>query len=155
LIYEHEEGCDLDRSLRSSGRCELKFLANGKQRRLWSADDRTRILAETFALDAKVSDVARKHRIAASLIFAWRREARAKELGVATAPGLVPVYVAAPRATTVMQSPPPEEPPHPVRSMAKETGLIEIDLENGKRVRVDTDVDADALGQVLDVLERR
>jgi len=41
------------------------------------------------------------------------------------------------------------------RSAAKKTGPIEIDLGDGKRVRVDTDVDADALGRVLDVLERR
>ncbi len=42
----------------------------------------------------------------------------------------------------------------PTRS-ARSTGLIEIDLSDGKRVRVDTDVDADALGRVLDVVERR
>jgi transposase len=50
---------------------------------------------------------------------------------------------------------PVEEPPRSARSAAKKTGLIEIDLGDGKRVRVDTDVDADALGRVLDVLERR
>jgi transposase len=34
-------------------------------------------------------------------------------------------------------------------------GLIEIDLGDGKRVSVDENVDADALGRVLDVLSRR
>jgi transposase len=33
--------------------------------------------------------------------------------------------------------------------------MIEIDLGDGKRVRVDANVDADALGRVLDVLGRK
>jgi transposase len=33
--------------------------------------------------------------------------------------------------------------------------LIEIDLGGGKRIRVDANVDADALGRVLDVLGRK
>jgi transposase len=34
-------------------------------------------------------------------------------------------------------------------------GLIEIDLGNRRRIRVDSQVDPDALARVLDVLERR
>lgn len=34
-------------------------------------------------------------------------------------------------------------------------GLIEIDLGAGRRLKVDADVDADALARVLDVLDRR
>jgi transposase len=34
-------------------------------------------------------------------------------------------------------------------------GLIEIDLGDRRRIRVDAQVDADALARVLDVLERR
>ena len=153
MIHEIDEACDLDRGLRSAGRCG--FLASGKQRRHWSPEDRTRILAEASAAGARVSDVARKHGIAASLIFSWRREAREKELGEPAAPGLVPVQCAAPGPTAVHQRAPAEEPPGLARSTAKKTGLIEIDLGDGKRVRVDINVDADALGRVLDVLERR
>jgi transposase-like protein len=88
LIREIEEACDLDRGLMSAGRCGFEILANGKQRRHWSPDDGNRILAEVSAGGAKVSDVAPKHGIAPSLIFAWRREARSKELGEPAAPGL-------------------------------------------------------------------
>jgi len=133
----------------------VEILANGQQRRHWSQDDRTRILAEASAAGARVSTVARKHGIAPSLIFAWRREARTKELGEPAAPGLVPVDVAAPRATAALQRVPAEESLRSARSAAKKTGLIEIDLGDGKRVRVDAEVDADALGRVLDVLVRR
>jgi transposase len=68
---------------------------------------------------------------------------------------LVPVDVAAPRATAALQRVPAEESLRSARSAAKKTGLIEIDLGDGKRVRVDAEVDADALGRVLDVLVRR
>lgn len=38
---------------------------------------------------------------------------------------------------------------------AARTGLIEIDLRNQRRVRVDAQVDPEALPRVLDVLDRR
>jgi transposase len=41
------------------------------------------------------------------------------------------------------------------RSSGRKPGLIEIDLGGGKRIRVDANVDADALGRVLDVLGRK
>ena len=43
----------------------------------------------------------------------------------------------------------------PRRWRRKKAGLIEIELEGGRRVRVDRDVDAAALERVLDVLARR
>jgi transposase len=134
-------------------------LASGARRRRWSADEKAKIVAETFASGVTVAEVAGKHAIAASLLFSWRREASAeeqgKEHGAAAVGALVPVHVAAPCPTTGMQSAVVDEPPRSARSTAKKTGLIEIDLGGGKRVRVDADVDADALGRVLDVLERR
>jgi transposase len=133
----------------------VEILANGKQRRRWSVEDRARIVSETSAAGAKVSVVARKHGLAPGQIFAWRREARAKELGASAAPGLVPVHVAAPGPTATSQQPAPEEPPRLARPAAKKKGLIEIDFGCGRRVRVDADVDAAALAVVLDVLERR
>jgi transposase len=43
----------------------------------------------------------------------------------------------------------------PRRRQRKKAGLIEIELENGRLVRVDRDVDAAALERVLAVLARR
>jgi transposase len=42
-----------------------------------------------------------------------------------------------------------------LRRARKRRGLIEIELGDGKRVSVDENVDAEALGRVLDVLSRR
>ena len=45
-------------------------------RRRWSADDRSRILGETLAPGAVVSEVARRHGLTPQQLFTWRREAR-------------------------------------------------------------------------------
>lgn len=134
----------------------VEILNGLERRRRWSDREKARITEETFAPGAKVSEVARKHGVSRSLIFAWRREARANEHDERAAAHLIPVHVAAPSApTVVMQAPPAQNPRHSTRSTEKKTGLIEIDLGGGRRVRVDANVDAAALGRVLDVLGRR
>ena len=45
-------------------------------RRRWSADDRARIVEETLAPGAVVSEVARRHGLTPQQLFTWRREAR-------------------------------------------------------------------------------
>src|SRR5260221_9262275 len=45
-----------------------------RRRRLWSADDKRRIVAETFAPGASVSIVARRHDLNANMLFTWRRQ---------------------------------------------------------------------------------
>jgi hypothetical protein len=78
LLGEIDEGCDLESRFEVSSRCGLRFWRRQAAVH-WSPDDRTRIVAETSAAGAKVSDVAPKHGTAPSL-SARRREARTKEL---------------------------------------------------------------------------
>jgi transposase len=54
-----------------------------------------------------------------------------------------------------ISKPSSEEPAHSRLAAPGRSGLIEISLGGGKRVRVDANVDAAALARVLDVLERR
>jgi transposase len=55
----------------------------------------------------------------------------------------------------VLENKPATTDDAPRRRRRKKVGLIEIELESGRRVRVDRDVDAAALERVLDVLARR
>ncbi|CCM79573.1 hypothetical protein [Rhizobium mesoamericanum] len=52
--------------------------------------------------------------------------------------------------------PEPEAPetksPPPLR---KKTSIVTIELGRGRRIRVESDVDMEALGRILDVVERR
>jgi transposase len=131
----------------------VEVLGGLERRRRWSADDKARIVEETLAPGAKVTEVARRNGVAASLVFTWRRQARTTER---VGPCFAPVRIAAGVATGEENSKPPSEDDSRIRqSPAARNGLIEIDLGNRRRIRVDAQVDPEALARVLDVLERR
>jgi transposase len=132
---------------------QVEILPSGKRRCHWSAEEKAKIVAETLAAGAKVTEVARKHGITPSRIFAWRREARTKEHGDPAAPGLVKVHVVASPTTSAVQE--AKELPSSPQDARQRTGLIEIDLGDGRCLRVDAEVDAAALLRVLDVMRRR
>ena len=92
--------------------------------------------------------MARRNAVSASLVFGWRRLARDGLLGRGV-PALVPVEIGAP--APALPSPTPPSVPRPRRS----AGLIEIELSQGRRLRVGSDVNGDALRRVLDALDRR
>lgn len=121
-----------------------------ERRRRWRDDEKARIVAETLGGSETVSDVARRHDVCPSLVFTWRRQAREGRLGGAgDGLPLLPVTIegddGAKTDATAFGS----------DRSRRATGLIEIDLGRGRRVRVDRDVDADALRRVLDVLGGR
>lgn len=118
-----------------------------ERRRRWTDDEKARIVEETLAPGVKVSEVARRNDVAASVLFTWRRKARIPSTAVAPfiPIGIVEEPTAAPAALPVPS----------VRPKRGARGVIEIDLGSGRRVKVDADVDADALSRVLDVLDRR
>ncbi len=115
-----------------------------RRRRLWSAEEKRRIVAETLEPGASVSVVARRHDLNANMLFTWRREAGVVGSNVAdSAITFVPAMIAAEPATAC-----PPAPPLPA-------GRIEIALAGGDRVIVGADVDAAALARVVKVLSRR
>src|ERR1700690_1207764 len=70
----------------------VEVLGGLERRRRWSQDDKARIVEETLAPGAKVTEVARRNGVAASVVFTWRRQARTAERG---APCFAPVQIAA------------------------------------------------------------
>ena len=63
------------------------------RRRRWSDEAKGRIVAESYAPGAIVSEVARRHDISPQHLFTWRKAARAGALSLSadTAPLFVPV----------------------------------------------------------------
>jgi transposase len=115
----------------------------GRRRRLWSADEKRQIVAETFAPGASVSIVARRHDLNANMLFTWRRQLReisAPPAGEAVT--FVPAAITADAAASIS----------PASAAA---GRMEIVLASGDRVIVGGDVDAVALARVVKVLSRR
>jgi len=108
-----------------------------------SAEEKRRIVAETYEAGASVSEVARRHDVNTNLLFTWRRTTGVGPL--ARADGLtsfVPAVIGVPAVTTA--------------AVAKSlTGAMEIVLAGGDRVIVDQTVDAVALATVIEILSRR
>jgi transposase len=76
--------------------------ANGgeRRRRTWSADQKQRIIAESFAPGASVAEVARLYGLNSTMLFTWRgRERAVNDVGKTV--NIVPVRVveATPTAT--------------------------------------------------------
>ena len=100
-----------------------------------------------------MTDVARRNGVAASVVFTWRRQARTV---VKVGPCFAPVQIAGAVGTGEDNPKSPSEDDRRIRPLpAPRTGLIEINLGKRRRLRVDAQVDPEALARVLDVLERR
>jgi transposase len=56
----------------------VEIVTRGEGRRSYSAEEKARLLAETVAAGARVSEVAQRHGICASLLHRWRREAEGR-----------------------------------------------------------------------------
>ena len=128
----------------------VEVLDGVERRRRWSREDKARIIEETLAPGARVSEVARRNGISASLVFTWRRQSRANHVP----PVVVPRFAAA-RISEAPTEPAVSTRSEQPRAAGGRSGVIEISLGGGRRVRVDASVDAAALARVLDVLERR
>jgi transposase len=71
----------------------VEVLDGVERRRRWSREDKARIIEETLAPGAKVTEVARRHGISASLVFTWRRQSRANHVPAAVVPRFAAVRI--------------------------------------------------------------
>ena len=94
---------------------QVTILAGPERRRRWSDEQRERILADALRPGARVCDVARRHDVARSLIYQWRRDALR---------GVDPVFVPA-----LVMDEPPEQASEPVVAAV-------LDLPDGRRLKI-------------------
>ena len=135
----------------------VEIITGRERRRRWSAEDKLRLVAEMAEPGTRVRAVAARHGVCESLLFAWRRQVRDGLLRAPEMPVFMPVQVlgtslASPGLSRPEPPPaaaPPALPPAPVRPQG---GLIEIELGDGRQVRVGADVNQAALRRVLAAL---
>ncbi len=109
-------------------------------RRSWSREQKQAILAETRDSATTISAVARRHGVQPSLLFRWRRDALDEQRAAALPPQ--PAFV-------------PLSLPNPASCDRTPTGVIEIELAGGHRLRADASVDVAVLRSVIEALVAR
>ena len=121
---------------------DVEIVAQVERRRQWTAEAKAALLAEVEAEGGRVTIVARRHRIAESVLDNWRAARKA-------ASAMMPT----PMETTFLPlgrlgGPTPCEPALAAR-MKGGAGGIEIVLPSGARLSVDASVNEQALSRVL------
>lgn len=113
-------------------------------RRLRTVEERRAIVAEAMQGRRNASAVARKHGIAPSPLFRWKRlyGVPDKPAGPPSSPAFLPVTVALP-------------PPASSGTATKPAGMIEIEVAGGRKLRVGADIDIGALRRIVAALEMK
>jgi transposase len=124
-----------------------EVITSVQRRRRWRRDEKERLVAASLEPGVSASEVARTAGVHVSQLFRWRKELCRR--GEANVTPLVSVEV-------VPSLPPRAAAQAPLTTVPRKgNGIIEIELGSGHRIRVDGDVDADALRRVVDALVRR
>jgi transposase len=129
----------------------VEVITGTGRRRQFSADDKARIIEETLAPGAVVSEVARRHGLMPQQLFTWRRLARQPIMSEPTPEP--PMFVPA----VVGTSSPPSEPRRSYRRARKvakavdSPGMIEMEID-GVAVRVGRGADAETVAAVIRAL---
>jgi len=133
----------------------LEIISGVERRRRWSDADKLRIVAEADEPGAKVAEVARRHEISRSILWAWRKQARAGELTASDPLGFLAVVVdtsiAVDAPITASNAPPaasvPADTPSPPDQLA-----ITITLANGTRLEINAALSLSALSCIIGAL---
>lgn len=152
-----------------------------RSRRSWSAEEKQRIVEEAVVPGASVAQIARRYGVNANLVFTWRRAAQAYSpaAGLSASAGrpqhppslpangacaFIPIgvfgradddqaAVTVGASATVVGGTSSYGTPPPRPGMDERPGVIEIDLADGARLRVDGLVNERALRRVLSALK--
>ena len=144
----------LDHTLKPEGTTarRLEVITGTGRRRWFSADDKARMIEETLAPGAVVSEVVRRHGLAPQQLFTWRRQARrpAGADAVTEAPQFVPAVVepALPEGVARRR----QRQRKRERPADRASGIIEVEIE-GVSVRVGRGADAETLAVVIRALK--
>ncbi len=124
----------------------VEIITGRERRRRWSPEEKARLVAEAFAPGSIVSHVARRHGVAESCLYAWRKQLTQSRLergrNEASVPRLIPVSVAC------------SELPEPAPDAAAPRWAV-VTLPDGTRLEVGVGYPAQALQVLVAALRGR
>lgn len=135
----------LDHTLKPEPVRRLEVITGTGRRRRFSEDYKARIVEETLAPGAVVSDVARRHGLTPQQLFTWRRQARQPAAGTdPETPQFVPAVV----ETALPDRASRGRRRKRTRHLERTSGSIEVEIE-GVTVRIGRGADAKTVAAVL------
>jgi transposase len=117
----------------------LEVISGTGRRRRFSDEFRAKVVEETLAPDAVVSQIARRHGLTPQQVFTWRRQARTASCE-SDAPMFVPAVIE-------------ELPASGAAAAERSCGIIEIEI-CGSLVRVGHGADSKMVAAVIAALKR-
>jgi transposase len=120
----------------------VEVVTRVERRRRWTVEEKLSLVAAAREPGSSVSEVARRAGVNPGLLFTWRRMADGRPARSSEPVTLLPVHVVEPAA------------PAP-RGRPRQAARLEIGLPGGIKLKVDADVDPEALAAVVAVLQRR
>jgi transposase len=117
----------------------VEVIVGRQRRRRWTVAEKLRIVAESNEPGARIGDIAARYDLYPGLLFTWRRQVRQGTLTERRAPLFLPIEA----ASTL------DMPRQPERNDPASPRRIEIELNNGCRIRMDEGVSLPALRRVL------
>jgi len=130
----------------------IEVITGTRRRRRWTAEEKVRIVAESFEAGANIAEVARRYGVARGLLTMWRRKVSGAADGRASS--FVPIRIASGSPSGAADEPQCFAANASLREMASPAcrcGRIEIEV-SGARIRVEPGVDASTLASVLSAL---
>ena len=125
----------------------MEVCTGAGHRRTWSPEDKARMVAESYSGLETVCAVARRHGLAQTQLFTWRREARTQTMAP-TELQFAPVIVEPPPA--LLAPPGPKRPRQ--RGRRGGDGGIELEID-GVVMRVARGADAKTVAAVIRALK--
>jgi transposase len=131
----------------------MEIITGVERRRRWSDDDKLRVVAESELPGACLAAIARRHDISRSLLWYWRKQARAGRLTGTGSAQFIAVRVAPDIQSQERCAIPAAEAGGALTAVsAREEGGLEITLPDGTVLRTREQVGASTLRRVLAVL---
>jgi transposase len=122
-------------------------------RREWSDEKRAAIIAESYSGAESVSAVARRHALAPSQLFTWRREfRRAAQAASAGAVATEPEPFFVPAVIVPQSTPVPPAPRKRRARRTREATAVELEID-GVSVKIARGADAGVIAAVIDALK--
>jgi transposase len=116
-----------------------------RTKRLWTDEEKRSICLQTTALSVSVARAARRYATNANMIFKWLRDPRYTPEAGSSVPAIAPDAAGFLPAKIVDQLGNDDTPP----ATAPAPGMIEIGVAGGRRLRISSAYDPDALARLI------